>query len=97
MADVPVLRDRSPRSKAEDPYVTRREFTKSLVLVSCAAFCANGALAAMAALEDVRSRAKTEPKKIGRVHDLTIGGSRPLPRIDLERKGDELWAVALRK
>jgi Rieske Fe-S protein len=151
-------------SRVEDPYVTRREFTKSLVLVSCAAFCANGALAAMAALEDVRSQAKTEPKKIGRVHELPIGGSRvfeypvpgepcrlvrldadrfvafgqkctvegcpvifrqeerqfqcprhegyfsaengkviagppprPLPRIDLERKGDELWAVAIQK
>jgi Rieske Fe-S protein len=144
--------------------VTRREFTKSLVLVSCATFCANGALAGMGALEAAKSGVVTEPKKIGLVTDLPVGGSRvfeypsagdpcllvridadrfvafgqkcthlgcpvvyrkekkqlhcpchegtfnaedgkviagppprPLPRIDLERKGDELWAVAIRK
>jgi Rieske Fe-S protein len=164
MADVPAWKDDFPISWADDHYVTRREFTKSLVLVSCATFCANGALAGMGALEAAKGDGKAEPKKIGLVGDLPVGGSRvfeypsagepcllvrldaerfvafgqkcthlgcpvvyrkekrqlqcpchegyfnaedgkvisgppprPLPRIDLERKGDELWAVAVRK
>src|SRR5262245_53488890 len=76
MADVPAWKDDFPISWADDHYVTRREFTKSLVLVSCATFCANGALAGMGALEAARSEAKTEPKKIGLVSELPVGGSR---------------------
>jgi Rieske Fe-S protein len=164
MADVPAWKDDFPISWADDHYVTRREFTKSLVLVSCATFCANAALAGMAAVDASRADVKTEPKKIGGVNDVPIGGSRvfeypvpgepcllvrldadrfvafgqkcthlgcpviyrkekrqlqcpchegyfnaedgkviagppprPLPRVDLERKGDELWAIAIRK
>jgi len=50
MAETPAWKDdfRSPGGRH---FVTRREFTKSLVLVSCATFCANGALVARAALE----------------------------------------------
>ena len=54
MAEIPVWKDDFPISWVDDHYVTRREFTKSLVLVSCAAFCANGALVAMGALEKRR-------------------------------------------
>ena len=164
MADVPAWKDDFPISWADDHYVTRREFTKSLVLVSCATFCANAALAGMGVVESARSPVKPEPKKIGLVQDLPVGGCRvfeypapgepcllvrldadrfvafgqkcthlgcpvlyrkesrqfqcpchegyfsaedgkviagppprPLPRIDLERKGDELWAVVIRK
>ena len=46
MAETPAWKDDFPISWVDDHYVTRREFTKSLVLVSCAAFCANGALVA---------------------------------------------------
>ena len=164
MADVPAWKDDFPISWADDHYVTRREFTKSLVLVSCATFCANGVLAGMGAIEAAKSATPPEPKRIGLVQDLPVGGSkvfeypgpgdpclllrldadrfvafgqkcthlgcpvlyrkekkqlvcpchegyfnaedgkvisgpppRPLPRVDLERKGDELWAVAIRK
>src|SRR5436190_23287422 len=76
MADVPAWKDDFPISWADDHYVTRRELPKSLVLVSCATFCANGALAGMGALESTRSGAKPEPKMIGLVHDVPIGGSR---------------------
>lgn len=160
MADVPAWKDDFPISWVDDHFVTRREFTKSLVLVSGAAFCANGALLALGS----RGDEKTEPRKIGTVHDLPIGGSRvfeypgpgepclllrldaerfvafgqkcthlgcpvlfkkeskqlhcpchegyfnaedgkviagppprPLPRVELERKGDELWAMGFRK
>lgn len=164
MADLPAWKDDFPISWADDHYVTRREFTKSLVLVSCATFCANAALAGMGAVDAARADVKVEPKRIGRVDELPIGGARvfefpvagepclllrldadrfvafgqkcthlgcpviyrkekrqlqcpchegyfnaedgkviagppprPLPRIDLERKGDELWAIAIRK
>jgi Rieske Fe-S protein len=161
MAERPAWKDDFPISWVDDHYVTRREFTKSLVLVSCAAFCANGALVVMGALD---KEEKTEPKKIGAVGDLPVGGSkvfeypapgepcllvrldadrfvafgqkcthlgcpvlyrkesqqlhcpchegyfnaedgkvlagpppRPLPRIELERRGDELWATGIRR
>jgi len=161
MENRPAWKDDFPISWADDHYVTRREFTKSLVLVSCAAFCANGALVAKGALERAE---KAEPKKIGTVHDLAVGGSRvvdypgpgepcllvrlaedrfeafgqkcthlgcpvlyrretnqlhcpchegyfsaedgkvlagppprPLPRLEIERRGDELWATGFRK
>ena len=41
-APVPAWKDDFPVAWVDDHYVTRREFTKSLVLVSCAAFGANG-------------------------------------------------------
>jgi Rieske Fe-S protein len=164
MAETPAWKDDFPISWADDHYVTRREFTKSLVLVSCAAFCANGALVAVGALEKGREAEKVEPRRIGSTHDLPIGGSkvfefprpgepclllrldaerfvafgqkcthlgcpvlyrketrklhcpchegyfnaedgkvlagpppRPLPRIELEQKGDELWAIAIQR
>ena len=76
MADVPAWKDDFPISWVDDHYVTRREFTKSLVLLSCAAFCANGALVALEAIEKRESPGAPAPVKIGSVHDLAIGGSR---------------------
>ena len=164
MDEKPAWKDDFPISWVDDHFVTRREFTKSLVLVSCAAFCANGALVALGALEKARGAETPEPRKIGSVHDVPVGRSRvfefpgpgepcllvrldadrfvafaqkcthlgcpvlyrqesrqlhcpchegyfnaedgkviagppprTLPRIELERKGDELWAMAFRK
>jgi Rieske Fe-S protein len=164
MDEKPAWKDDFPISWVDDHYVTRREFTKSLVLVSCAAFCANGALVALSAREGRRESETPEPRKIGSVQDLPVGGSRvfefpgpgepcllvrldadrfvafgqkcthlgcpvlfkketrqlhcpchegffnaedgkviagppprPLPRVELERKGDELWAMGFRK
>lgn len=76
MAETPAWKDDFPISWVDDHYVTRREFTKSLVLLSCAAFCANGALVAMAALEKHESTRKPAPRKIGGVQDLKVGASR---------------------
>lgn len=164
MTDRPAWKDDFPISWVDDHYVTRREFTKSLVLVSCAAFCANGALVAMDAMEEARGSATPEPRKIGSTGDLPVGGSRvfeypsagepcllvrldaerfvafgqkcthlgcpvlyrretgrlhcpchegyfsaedgkviagppprPLPRVELERRGDELWVTGIRR
>ncbi|MBV8881732.1 MAG: Rieske (2Fe-2S) protein [Planctomycetaceae bacterium] len=159
MSDVPAWKDDFPISWVDDHYVTRREFTKSLVLLSCAAFCANGALVALEAIEKHASPPKPPPLRIGRVDDLKVGTSRifefpagepcllvrisesrfvaysqkcthlgcpvvfrqeacklycpchegffnaedgkvlagppprPLPKVDLQRRGDELWAM----
>ena len=78
MAETPAWKDDFPISWVDDHFVTRREFTKSLVLVSCAAFCANGALVAMGALEKRKGEEQPEPKRIGSLQDLNlpVGGSR---------------------
>jgi Rieske Fe-S protein len=64
-----------PVDWADDHYVTRREFTKSLVLVSCAAFAANGALVAMDRLTPNRTGPET-PVPLGPDGGLPVGGSR---------------------
>ena len=164
MAARPAWKDDFPISWVDDQYVTRREFTKSLVLVSGAAFCANGALVGMAAMEGRAAGESPAPKRIGMVQDLPVGSSRvfeypapgnpcllvrldadrfvafgqrcthlgcpvlyrkesrqlhcpchegyfdaqdgkvlagppprPLPRVEIERRGEELWATGFRK
>lgn len=72
MTDIPAWKDDFPISWVDDHYVTRREFTKSLVLVSCSAFCANGALLAIGAGR--REPGKIEPRRIASVGDLPVGG-----------------------
>ena len=74
--EVPAWKDDFPVSWVDDHYVTRREFTKSLVLVSCAAFGANGALVGMGAWERARRTEKTEPLRVARVDELPVGGSK---------------------
>lgn len=152
-----------PVSWVDDHYVTRRDFTKSLVLVSGAACAASGSLVALDHAARARAAESAVPRRIGTIHDLPVGGSRvfdypapgqpcllvrleadrfvafgqkcthlgcpvlfrakqrdlqcpchegyfsaddgrvlagppprPLPRVDLERRGDELWAVGIR-
>ena len=152
-----------PVSWVDDHYVTRRDFTKSLVLVSGAACAASGALVALDRAARSRAGEPVPPRRVGRIDDLPVGGSRvfdypgpghpcllvrveadrfvafgqkcthlgcpvlyrpkqrdlqcpchegyfsaddgrvlagppprPLPRVDLERRGDELWAVGIR-
>jgi len=164
MAERPAWKDDFPISWVDDSYVTRREFTKSLVLVSCSAFCANGALVAMDAVAKRKAPENAPPLKIGMKGDLPVGASRvfeypaagepcllvrlaadrfvafaqkcthlgcpvlyrketgklhcpchegyfsaedgrvlagppprPLPRVEIEAKGDELWAMGFRK
>ena len=162
MTEIPAWKDDFPISWVDDHFVTRREFTKSLVLVSCATFCANGALVALGAMEKRKRGEKLEPKRLGKVDEFPVGAARvfefhgpgepcllvrlepdrfvaygqkcthlgcpvlyrreqkqlqcpchegyfavedgkvlagppprPLPRIDLERRGDELWATGI--
>lgn len=161
---LPAWKDDFPVSWVDDHFVTRREFTKSLVLVSSAAFGANGALVGLGAWERARRSVRTEPRRVARVDEIPVGGSkgfdypgpdepcllvrldqerfvafgqkcthlgcpvlyraaekklhcpchegyfnpedgrvisgpppRPLPRVELERRGDELWAVAIQR
>lgn len=161
MSDEPNWKENFPIAWSDDHYVTRREFTKSLVLVSCAAFASNGALVALHAWNGRRGDAP--PRRVCGVDELPVGGSRvfdfptagdacllvrleedrfaafsqkcthlgcpviyrpkpqclycpchegffdagtgevlagppprPLPRVELERRGDELWAVGMR-
>ena len=76
MAERPAWKDDFPISWVDDSYVTRREFTKSLVLVSCSAFCANGALVAMDAVAKGKAPENAAPLKIGMAGDLPVGASR---------------------
>lgn len=76
MADTPAWKEDFPISWGDDSYVTRREFTKSLVLVSCATFCANGALVAREAMERRAAPEPVSPMKIGGFGDLAVGASR---------------------
>lgn len=162
MSATPAWKDDFPISWDDDHYVTRREFARSLVLVSGAACAANVALTALG-LREARQKAPA-PVRIGTVRDLPVGGSRvfdfpgsgspcllvrldedrfvafgqkcthlgcpvvfrqaarrlhcpchegyfsaedgrvlsgppprPLPRIELERRGEELWAIGIRR
>jgi len=159
MGEVPAWKDDFPISWVDDHYVTRREFTKSLGLVSCAAFAATGTLAALGAR---RGGPRGAPARIAGVEELPVGGwkvfeypepgdpcllvrldrdrfaafsqkcthlgcpvvfraaarklycpchegyfaaedgrvlagppPRPLPRVNLERRGDDLWAMGI--
>ncbi len=162
MSRPPAWKEDFPVAWEDDHFVTRREFTKSLVLVSCSAFAANGTIAAMAALR-AREPGPFPAARVAGAEDLPVGGwkvfaypgagdpcvlvrldegrfaaysqkcthlgcpvvyrhegrrlycpchegffdaadgrvlsgppPRPLPRVELERRGDELWAVGIR-
>ena len=162
MSKTPAWKDDFPVSWADDHFVTRRQFTKSLALLSGATFCASGALAVLGRAPAPGSGEPVTPRPIASVEALPVGGSlifdfpvpgepcvlirpaadrflafsqrcthlgcpvlyrrdtrkfhcpchegyfdaedgrvlagpppRPLPRIEIERKGDELWATGL--
>lgn len=160
MNDVPVWKDHFPVSWVDDHFVTRREFTKSLVWVSLATCVANGVLAVLGGLKQRWGNGSLPQVRIAAVAEIPIGGSqvfhypgpddpcllvrldadryvafgqqcthlgcpviyragdqtlycpchagsfdatdgrvlagpplRPLPRVTLERRGEELWAI----
>ncbi|HZE99877.1 MAG TPA: Rieske (2Fe-2S) protein [Planctomycetota bacterium] len=162
MVERKAWKDDFPISWVDDHFVTRREFTKSLVLVSCATFCATGVIAVMGRA-GAAAAAKCEPRRIAAVGEIRVGSSRvfefpapgdpcllirlteerfvafgqrcthlgcpvlyrketrklhcpchegyfnaedgsvvagppprPLPRVEIERRGDELWATGFR-
>lgn len=160
MPEVPTWKDHFPIAWVDDHFVTRREFTKSLVWVSLATFLANAVLAVLGRLQRDGSGATLPQVQVAMVDEIPVGGakifyypgaddpcllvrldadryvafgqkcthlgcpvnyraaarqlycpchegffhaedgrvlagppSRPLPRIALERRGAELWAV----
>jgi arsenite oxidase small subunit len=73
MSQGPAWKEDFPISWVDDDFVTRREFTKSLVWVSCASFAASVGLAAKAAVQ------ATEPlpaARVAGVDDLAVGAAR---------------------
>lgn len=73
MSHGPAWKDDFPISWVDDDFVTRREFTKSLVWVSCASFAASVGLAAKAAVQG------TEPPPVLHIadrDDLAVGAAR---------------------
>lgn len=76
MVERPAWKDDFPISWVDDNFVSRREFTKSLLLVSCSAFCANGALVAMDKAGLGKPTEPPEPRQIGKRGELPVGGSR---------------------
>jgi nitrite reductase/ring-hydroxylating ferredoxin subunit len=160
MAEIPTWKEHFPIAWVDDHFVTRREFTKSLVWVSAATFLANLVLAVLSQLKGNRSSTTPPQVQIAAGGGLPVGQtkvftypeaddpcllirldaeqyvafgqkcthlacpviyraatrqlhcpchegffdaetgkvlagppSRPLPRIALEKRGEELWAV----
>jgi nitrite reductase/ring-hydroxylating ferredoxin subunit len=94
--DVPVWKDNFPISWVDDHFVTRREFTKSLVWVSFATFVANGVLALFETLKQRWGKVPLPQFAIASVDELPVGGSKVfhypqtgdpclLVRLDVER------------
>jgi Rieske Fe-S protein len=71
--DSPAWKDDFPISWGDDHYVTRREFTKSLVGVSCASFAATATLAAKRA--GSAHRADWPELPLPRAGDLGVGAA----------------------
>jgi len=75
MPDSPAWKNDFPIAWTDDHFVTRREFTKSLVLVSCATFAANAAVSTVGILQEPGQT--TFPQlQIANADTLAIGGSR---------------------
>lgn len=73
MPDSPAWKEDFPIPWTEDHFVTRREFTKSLVLVSCATFAAN---AGVAILSMRKETAGSFPElKVATLGDFPVGRS----------------------
>ena len=83
MSDSPAWKNDFPIAWTDDHFVTRREFTKSLVLVSCATFAANAAVSTLGVLHEPGEEALPEIRLAG-ADTLAIGGTRvfyyPSPR-----------------
>lgn len=74
MADTPAWKDDFPISWVDDHFVTRREFTRSLVGVSCASFAASTALTVRAAA--TRREGPFPAVLVGEWDELPVGGSK---------------------
>ena len=72
----PAWKDDFPIDWVDDHFVTRREFTKSLVLVSFATFAATGSLVGMGLLERRRDGKGLPAKRIAAIGEIPVGGSK---------------------
>jgi len=73
---VPTWREHFPIAWVDDHFVTRREFTKSLVWVSLATFLANAALAVLGWRKHGWGGETLSPIRVAMVDDLPVGGSK---------------------
>jgi len=69
---LPIWKEDFPIAWTDDHFITRREFTKSLVVVSCAAFAANATLVTI----NARRRA---PEPAGAAPRLLLPGAGAMP------------------
>ncbi len=74
MSDSPAWKEDFPIAWTDDHFVTRREFTKSLVLVSCATFAANATVSTLGLLQKPGQQSFPEIR-VANASALTVGGS----------------------
>src|SRR5215470_4942927 len=76
MPEVPTWKEHFPISWVDDHFVTRREFTKSLIWVSLATFLANAVLAVLDRLKHDWGGEALPQVQVAMVGDLPVGGSK---------------------
>jgi Rieske Fe-S protein len=76
MPEVPTWKEHFPISWVDDHFVTRREFTKSLVWVSLATFLANAVLAVLGWLKHDWGGETLPQVHVATLDDLPVGGAR---------------------
>ena len=76
MPEAPAWKDHFPISWVDDHFVTRREFTKSLVWVSLATFLANVSLAMLGRRRRLWDAEVLPQVQIATVHGLSVGEAR---------------------
>jgi Rieske Fe-S protein len=100
MSDTPKWREDFPIRWEADNYITRREFTKFLVLVSGATFAGNGYFVLQGRREEAAERVRVE---IARVEEVPVGGVRlfryPTPNDPaiLIRLAENEWVAYLQR
>jgi nitrite reductase/ring-hydroxylating ferredoxin subunit len=73
---LPVWKEDFPIAWADDHFVTRREFTKSLVAVSCAAFAANATLVGLGALGPGAAASPRQPLRLATAAGMPVRSAR---------------------
>lgn len=76
MAGMPTWKEHFPIAWVDDHFVTRREFTRSLVWVSAATFLANLALALLGQIKKHRGTTAPPQVRIAAAADLAVGHSK---------------------
>ncbi|MGE3540752.1 MAG: ubiquinol-cytochrome c reductase iron-sulfur subunit [Candidatus Tectimicrobiota bacterium] len=76
MLKMPLWKEHFPISLVDDHFVTRREFTKSLVWVSVGTFLANAVLAMLSQFKPRWAGRPLPQVAVARQHELAIGDSK---------------------